>query len=99
MLQHRMHKTYRSEANDMSKVFGAVSIAFFLLGGTALCGQGQDDHDDNGPIQTGYAVITTATSTTSGISVVETFGLRKTIPATQAGVIPPPLVMSAVLYV
>ena len=56
-----------------------------------------DDHDDNGPIQTGYAVVTS--NSTSGLVVFETFGLKSGSDTTQAGVLPPDLTTSAVMYV
>ena len=65
---------------------------------------GLDDHDDHGPVQSGYAVVTpvvTATSTnTTGLVVFETFGLREGLSGTpQAGVLPPDLTTNAVMFV
>jgi hypothetical protein len=82
----------------MTKSF-TLGLALLLLPVSPLLAQGQDDHDDNGPTLTGYAVVTTATSSTSGIGVVETFGLRRPGETSQAGVVPPPLVMSTLLFV
>jgi hypothetical protein len=65
----------------------------------------RDDHDDKAPIQAGYAVITplavTTSSSTSGLVVFETFGLRGNDggAAKQAGVLPPDLTTSALLFV
>jgi hypothetical protein len=72
---------------------------------------GQDD-PDSAPIQAGYAVVTpvivtttagsggTVTTTTSGLVVFETFGLREILGgALQAGVLPPDLTTSALLFV
>jgi hypothetical protein len=90
-----------------------------LFSATLTFAQGardQDDHDDNGPIHAGYAVITpvvvtmgattcgtttTIGSSTSGLVVFETFGLRFDGGAdtTQAGVLPPDLTTSAMLFV
>jgi len=63
-------------------------------------GQGKDDHDDNGPIQSGYAVITPSASTSSMVAF-ETFGQRKgnNGDTTQAGVLPPDLTTNALLFV
>jgi hypothetical protein len=86
-------------------------------------GQGHDDHNDDGPIQAGYAIVTpvavttvstsggTTTTTTStaggtvnsaGLVVFATYGLRSTggnSAANQAGVLPPDLTTSAMLFV
>ena len=56
-----------------------------------------DDHNDNGPIQTGYAVVTS--SSTSGLVVFETFGLKAGPETTQAGVLPPDLTTNAAMFV
>jgi hypothetical protein len=63
-----------------------------------------DDHDDKGPIQVGFAVVTPESFSTNGTSnmvVFETFGLREGGPnsATQAGVLPPGLTTNALLFV
>jgi len=64
------------------------------------------DHEDDGPIQSGYAVITPIAATTSGtvtgLVAFETFGLRNAGPggaALQAGVLPPDLTTNAILFV
>src|ERR1044072_5405812 len=64
-------------------------------------GHGNDDHDDNGPVQSGYAVITPSSTTASGMVVFETFGQRRgnSGSATQAGVLPPDLTTNAILFV
>jgi hypothetical protein len=84
--------------------------------GAAPGAKDNDDHNDNGPIQAGYAVITpivvttgattggttvTAGSSTGGLVVFETFGLRYDGGAdtTQAGVLPPDLTTKAMLFV
>lgn len=61
-----------------------------------------DDHNDSGPIQVGYAVVTPSTFSTNGpnnIVVFETFGLREGLGATQAGVLPSDLTTNALLFV
>jgi hypothetical protein len=61
-----------------------------------------DDHNDGGPIQVGYAVVTPASFSTNGTNnlvVFETFGLREGLGATQAGVLPPDLTTNALLFV
>ena len=65
----------------------------------------RDDHDDYGPIQVGYAVVTplaVTSGTTSGLVVFASFGMRhygENSDATQAGVLPPDLTTNAVLFV
>src|SRR5689334_13661092 len=61
----------------------------------------KDDHDDNAPIQSGYAVVTPVGATSSGLVVFETFGMRQNgaDDATQAGVLPPDLTNSAAMFV
>src|SRR5215467_5600175 len=60
-----------------------------------------DDHDDSGAIQVGYAVVTPVMTTngTSTVVAFETFGLRENFGATQAGVLPPNLTTNAFLFV
>jgi len=60
--------------------------------------QTRDDHNDSGPVQTGYAVVTPALAAT-GVSVLESFGLRQQDGAVQSSVVPPPLVTSAVMFI
>ena len=62
--------------------------------------QDRDDHDDRAPIQSGYAVITPATTSGTGLVVFETFGWRRGGDAgtPQAGVQPPDLTTNAVLF-
>jgi hypothetical protein len=60
--------------------------------------QTRDDHNDNGPIQTGYVVVTPALAAT-GVSVLETFGVRQLDGALQSSVVPPPLVTSALMFI
>jgi hypothetical protein len=62
----------------------------------------RDDHDDKAPVQSGYAVVTPATTsgTTTGLVVFETFGLRgEASGTTQAGVLPPDLTTNAMMFV
>lgn len=64
--------------------------------------QDRDDHDDHAPIQSGYAVITPATTSGTGLVVFETFGLRGNegnAGALQAGVLPADLTTNAILFV
>jgi len=104
----------------MSRFVTAMSV--ILLSATLAFSQGtlssaptfgdHDDHNDSGPIQAGYAVVTpvaVTTGTTSGgtvnstgLVVFATYGLREDgggAPATQAGVLPPDLTTSALLFV
>jgi hypothetical protein len=69
-------------------------------------GKGGDDHDDNGPIQIGYAVVTpvaaTTSGTTTGLVVFASIGYRHNggnSDATQAGILPPDLTTNAVMFV
>ena len=72
----------------------------------------RDDHDDNGPVQVGWAVVTPAPVTTSagsgtmtvaagssGIVVFETFGLKEGEGTMQAGLLPGDLTTSSVMFV
>ena len=73
-------------------------------GNSGNVGEDRDDHDDNGPVQAGFAVITpvavTTSSSTSGLVVFGSFGLRHgNSGTTQAGVLPPDLTTNAVMFV
>jgi hypothetical protein len=67
-------------------------------GGRAL---GKDDHNDNAPVQNGYAVVTPATvGEGTSLVVFETFGMRHgPLGTSQAGVLPPGLTTNAVMFV
>jgi hypothetical protein len=85
----------------MHRFLGILSLV--LLSGVVAFGQGRDrdDHNDSVPVQSGYAVVTPATTSgTAGLVVFETFGLRGG-PAgtTQAGVLPPDLTTNSLLFV
>jgi len=63
-----------------------------------------DDHNDRVPVQSGYAIVTPVVATTSGTAtglvVFETFGMRGGQGGTtQAGVLPPDLTTSALMFV
>lgn len=58
----------------------------------------KDDHDDNGPVQAGFAVITSIT-TGGTMAVFATFGLRKGNDVPQAGVLPSGLTTNALMFV
>jgi len=61
--------------------------------------EAHDDHDDQSPVQVGYAVITPS-GTASGLVAFETFGLRGGDDgASQAGVLAPGLTTNAILFV
>lgn len=89
------------------KVLGVTGIAFFCavllaLTSPALAAEGHDDHDDRGPVQTGWALITPGTVPANGLVVFETFGSRSSAgdsSTTQAGVLPPDLTTNALLFV
>jgi hypothetical protein len=68
------------------------------LTASPLQAQTRDDHNDNGAIQTGYAVVTPALAA-PGVAVMESFGLRQLDGAIQSSVMPPALVTSAAMFV
>jgi len=85
----------------MHRMFVLVSV--ILISSNLGFSQGHDDHNDAAPVQSGYAIVTPVTTTTSslttGLVVFETFGLRNATDATQAGVLPPNLTNNAILFV
>jgi len=83
----------------MRKLFWALSLT--LLVAALTIGQtGSDDHDDAGPIQSGYVVITPSSPSTTGLVAMETFGLRKGgLPGQQAGLAAPTFLTSASMFV
>jgi len=80
----------------MKKILGI----FMLVVCTAVAALAEDHHD-NAPIQVGYAVITPTAGGTNGLIAFETFGLRNGVfgTASQAGVLPPGLTLSSMLFV
>lgn len=84
----------------ISRQSQAIGPMASLAGGNP---RATDDHNDNGPIQVGYAVVTPVgfnTNNPSPLVVFETFGLRdKSQNTTQAGVLPPGLTTNALLFV
>jgi hypothetical protein len=83
-----------------SVVLFLAALAFGQIIGAPGRSQSQDDHDDNGPVVAGYAVVTPSSPSVTGLIVTQTFGLRKSGgPGMQAGVVPPPLVTAAVMLV
>ncbi len=61
---------------------------------------GYDDHDDNGPVQAGFAVITPLPTTGGGtMAVFATFGMKHGGEVQQAAVLPPGLTTNAILFV
>src|SRR5688572_17007912 len=79
----------------MRKLLGTFTI--ILISTVVAFSQGRDDHDDLGPVQVGYAVITPVSGT--GMVAFATYGLRRTAETTQAGVLPSNLTTNAVLFV
>jgi hypothetical protein len=57
-----------------------------------------DGDDKPATIQVGYGVVTPTSGTTAGLVVFETFGVRSENGTTQAGVLPPDLTTSALLF-
>jgi hypothetical protein len=83
------------------RLIALVAVFFYHqqnLTASPLQAQTRDDHNDNGPIQTGYAVVTPAFGA-SNVAVMETFGLRQQDGAIQSSVMPPALVTSAVMFI
>jgi len=64
-------------------------------------GQGQgrpDEHNDNSPIQTGYAIIT-PTGGSTALVVFETFGFKHGPDTLQAGILPSDMSTNALMFV
>jgi hypothetical protein len=57
-----------------------------------------DDHDDAAPIQVGYAIVT-ASSSATGLTVMETFGLKDGTQINRAAFPSPELVTNATMFV
>src|SRR5262245_46433845 len=65
-------------------------------------GNGHDkDHDNDDPIVAGFAIITPLPSSTTGgsMTVFATFGKKNGGDVEQAGIVPPGLTTSAVVFV
>ena len=80
-----------------------TALAAFAQGPPSNPGQGNKDDHDNGPVQSGYAVVTPS-GASSNLVVFEAFGMRSNNGngnggSTQAGVLPPGLTTNAVLFV
>ena len=80
-----------------------TAAMFLCLGTPCLAqigggGQGTDDHDDAAPTQVGYAVVT-ASSSATGLTVMETFGLKVGTEINRAGFPSPELVTNASMFV
>jgi hypothetical protein len=96
----------------MRRLFTLLSVVLFSATLTFAQVARDDDHNDNAPVQSGYAIITPVvvttgagtsaiTTTTTGLVAFETFGLRHYggSDTTQAGVLPPDLTTNALLFV
>jgi hypothetical protein len=88
----------------MRRIFGTLTVLLFAA--VLVVPQGMaadhDDHDDNAPVQSGFAIVTATTSgaPVTGLVVFETFGMRHGLNgATQAGLLPPALTTNALLFV
>jgi hypothetical protein len=76
---------------------GYPQIGYSLISVSARPARG-DDHNDSAPVESGYAVITPAT--TSGMVVFATFGFRQCdTTTTQAAIVPSDLTTNAILFV
>jgi len=74
--------------------------AFVFVQGLCLRASAQtDDHDDSGPLQMGFVVITPPPAFADKLIVFETFGLKQGTQILQASVIPGPLTSSAMIFV
>src|SRR4051812_21699441 len=89
------------------RVFGIVATVLFSAAlAAAQDGPGSglvlahDDHNDKSPVQSGFAVITPATTSgTASLVVFETFGLRGGADGTsQSGVLPSGLTTNSLLF-
>jgi hypothetical protein len=79
-------------------MFLCLGIPCLAQGGGFGGGPVTDDHDDTAPVQVGYAVVTPSSSAT-GLTVLETFGLKDGTEVNQAGFLPPELVTNATMFV
>lgn len=79
-------------------IFLSLGISGFAQGLSLGGGPPTDDHNDAAPLQTGYAVITPA-STVPGLTVMETFGLKSGGADQQAGFASSDLITSAKMFV
>ncbi|MFI5175584.1 MAG: hypothetical protein ACHQKY_12045 [Terriglobia bacterium] len=79
----------------------SIRVCFLVLVSLMLVsvlGWAADNNGGNGPVQTGYAVVTPST-TPSGLVVFETFGEREGSATTQAGVLPANMTTDALIFV
>jgi hypothetical protein len=59
-----------------------------------------DDHDHDGPVQAGFAIITPTGTTTGGtMTVFATFGMKHGGDVQPAGILPPGLTTNAIVFV
>src|SRR5262245_59966354 len=83
----------------MSRILGITVLMFFAT--MVVFAEDHDDHNDKAPVQSGYVVVTPNGGAT-GLVAFETFGLRGNGAnggASQAGVMPPGLTTSAMIFV
>jgi hypothetical protein len=86
----------------MTKLFWTLGLILFSAVLTFSQGipQAQDDHDDTGPVQSGYAVVTpSAPNAVTGLVVTQFLAFRSNGRAVQASTTPPPLITSATMFV
>jgi len=76
-----------------------VLVLFQVLCLNTVAQAQSDDHNDSGPLQVGYAVITPTSGTANGMKVFETFGLRAGSQTLQAGIVPVVATTSAMVFV
>jgi hypothetical protein len=80
----------------MKRLYCAAGLIIALT--AAAFAQGTDDHNDAAPVQSGYAIVTPVTPTTS-LTVFESFGLRRGTETNQAGLPAPDLITNATIFV
>ena len=81
----------------MYRLSAVLVMSLAAARGTPAAAQ-TDDHDDSGPVEVGYAVLTPISPTTGGLTVFETFGLKTGDDTLQTEVIPGALVTEATLF-
>jgi hypothetical protein len=70
-----------------------------LAGGLDRLALAADDHDDTAPLQVGYAIVTPIPATAGGLSVFETFGLKRGSLIDATAVLPSDLTTAASMFV
>ncbi len=82
----------------------AFFASVFLCGMSPRClhaqiGEDMDDHDDSGPVQAGYAIVTPSSGDAGGLRALETFGFKRGRDTMQAVVVPGALTKTGNLFI